>query len=162
MGSPRQIGLAAIVLGLVADQLHKWYMLGPYGITETDRVPVLPFMDWVLVWNRGVSYGLFQQDSDLGRWMLIGIGIAASIFFAWWMWTSKRALAALAFGLIAGGGLSNAIDRVVHGAVVDNFQFHYGGYEWYVFNLADVWISAGVVGVLLVWLTERPENAVDG
>ena len=81
---------------------------------------------------------------------------------SWWMWTSKRALAALAFGLIAGGGLSNAIDRVVHGAVVDNFQFHYGGYEWYVFNLADVWICAGVIGVLLVWLTERPENAVDG
>ena len=162
MVSPRQVGLAAAVLGLVADQLHKWYMLGPYGITTTDRVPVLPFMDWVLVWNRGVSYGLFQQDSDLGRWMLIGIGVAASVFFAWWMWTSKRVLAALAFGLIAGGGLSNAIDRLVHGAVVDNFQFHYAGYEWYVFNLADVWISAGVVGILLVWLTERPEKAVDG
>ena len=54
MKSPRQVGIAAAIIGLVVDQLHKWYMLGPYGITEADRIRVLPFMDWVLVWNRGV------------------------------------------------------------------------------------------------------------
>lgn len=159
---PRQVGIAGAVLGLAADQAHKWYMLGPFGISEADRVPALPFMDWVLVWNRGVSYGLFQQDSDFGRWTLIGIGVAASAFFARWMWSSTRIIPALAFGLIAGGGLSNAIDRLVRGAVVDNFQLHYAGYEWYVFNLADVWICAGVVGIVLSWWTERPENAADG
>ena len=162
MNSARQAGVIAAILGLAADQAHKWYMLGPYGITRDDRIPVLPFFDWVLAWNEGISYGLFEQDSDIGRWMLIGVGLAASAFFSWWMWTSERRLTAVALGLIVGGGLSNVADRLVHGAVADNILLHYGGYHWYIFNLADVWIGAGVVGILLAWWTERPEKAADG
>ena len=162
MGAARQAGLFALVLGVLIDQAHKWYMLGPFAIQDGQRIPVLPFFDWVLVWNEGVSYGLFTQDSDLGRWVLIAVGLAAAAFFCWWLWTSGRMLTAVAAGLIAGGGLSNVIDRLVHGAVVDNFLLHYGGFQWYVFNLADVWICAGFAGILLGWWMERPEKAADG
>jgi signal peptidase II len=157
----RQVGVLAALLGLIIDQAHKWYMLGPYGIGQGERRPVTWFFDWTLAWNRGVSYGLFTQDSDLGRWLLIGVGLAASVFFAFWMWTSGRWLSALALGLIIGGGVSNVIDRMVHGAVVDNFLLHYQGFEWYIFNLADVWIGAGLVGIVLSWWIERPEKAAE-
>ncbi|HMB47661.1 MAG TPA: signal peptidase II [Afifellaceae bacterium] len=162
MNAARQAGLLALLLGLVVDQAHKWYMLGPFAIESRQPVSVLPVFDWVLVWNRGVSYGLFTQDSDLGRWVLIAVGLAASAFFIWWLWHSDRRLMAVAAGLIAGGGISNVIDRLVYGAVVDNFLLHYQGAQWYVFNLADVWICAGFAGLVLAWWTERPEKAADG
>ena len=162
MKAARQAGFLVLILGVIVDQAHKWYMLGPFDIAARQPVSVLPFFDWVLSMNRGVSYGLFTQDSDLGRWALVIVGLLASGFFCWWLWTSGRALTAVAAGLIAGGGLSNVIDRLVHGAVVDNFLLHYGGFQWYVFNLADVWICAGFVGILLAWWSERPEKALDG
>ena len=98
-----------------------------------------------MVWNRGVSYGLLTQDGDLGRWLLIALGIAGALLFGWWLWSDARACSpALSLGLVVGGALSNVIDRLVYGAVADFFLFHVGGFEWYVFNLADVWIVAGV------------------
>ena len=173
--SPRWSGLAAALAGLAVDQAHKAWMLGPFAIAEKGRVPVTPFFDWVLVWNRGVSYGLFTQDGDAGRWFLIVLGLAGTALFSWWMWRSERLLPALSLGLIAGGALANVIDRIIFGAVADFFLFHAGAFEWYVFNMADVWIVAGVIGMALAWLTEpaagpsagdesgekRPENATE-
>jgi signal peptidase II len=81
--------------------------------------------------------------------------------FGWWLWTSDRLLGAVSLGLVVGGAASNVIDRVVHGAVADFFLLHAGSLEWYVFNLADVWIVAGVVGLLCSWATERREMATE-
>ena len=164
-------GLAAALTGLAIDQAHKAWMLGPFAIADKGRVPVTPFFDLVMVWNRGVSYGLFTQNGETGRWFLIVLGLAGAALFSWWMWKSERLLPALSLGLIAGGALANVIDRIIFGAVADFFLFHAGAFEWYVFNLADVWIVAGVVGMVLAWLTEpsagnengekRPENATE-
>ncbi len=169
--SPRWWGLAAALAGLGIDQAHKAWMLGPFAIEEKGRVPVTPFFDLVMVWNRGVSYGLFTQYGDAGRLFLIALGLAGTALFSWWMWKSERLLPALSLGLIAGGALANVIDRIIFGAVADFFLFHAGAFEWYVFNLADVWIVAGVVGMVIAWLTEpsagsesgekRPENATE-
>jgi signal peptidase II len=74
---------------------------------------------------------------------------------------TRGRLPALSLGLIIGGAVSNLIDRLVHGAVADFFLFHLGGFEWYVFNLADVWIVAGAVGLVLAWFRERPEIATE-
>ena len=136
-------------------------MLGPYAIEEKGRVAVTPYLDLVMVWNRGVSYGLFQQEGDLGRWLLIAIGLAGSALFAWWMWRADRFLTALSLGLVVGGALSNVIDRLAYGAVADFFLLHAGGFEWYVFNLADAWIVVGVAGLMLAWALERPEKATE-
>ena len=154
-------GTALAAAAIIVDQAHKAWMLGPFGIEARGRVPVTPWLDLVMVWNRGVRYGLLTQDGDAGRWILFGVGVAGALLFAYWMWTTDRLLPALSLGLIVGGALSNAIDRVVHGAVADFFLLHVGSFEWYVFNLADVWIVAGVIGMLLSWLSERRENATE-
>jgi signal peptidase II len=157
--SRRILGFGAAIVAILIDQAHKAWMLGPFDIAERGRVALLPFLDLVLVWNRGVSYGLLTQDGDLGRWLLIAFGLGGAILFSFWLWSTRRPLSALSLGLVIGGAVSNVIDRLLHGAVADFFLFHLGAFEWYVFNLADVWIVAGVIGLLLAWATERPEIA---
>jgi signal peptidase II len=157
----RALGFGIAVAGVVLDQTHKAWMLGPFAIQDQGRVALTPFLDLVLVWNRGVSYGLLTQDGDVGRWLLIAFGLAGALLFSWWLWGTRRPLAALSLGLVIGGAVSNVIDRLAYGAVADFFLFHLGRFEWYVFNLADVWIVMGVVGLLLVWATERREIATD-
>jgi signal peptidase II len=157
----RALGFTVAGAGLLLDQVHKAWMLGPFGIEDRGRVALTPFLDLILVWNRGVSYGLLTQDGDVGRWLLIAFGIAGAALFGWWLWGTQRPLAALSLGLVIGGAVSNVIDRLAYGAVADFFLFHVGSFEWYVFNLADVWIVIGVVGLLLVWATERREIATD-
>jgi len=162
MARPRRaLGLAVAALGLSIDQAHKAWMLGPFDIESRGRVALAPFLDLVMVWNSGVSYGLLTQDGELGRWLLVGVGIAGAILFSWWLWTTDRLLPAVSLGLVIGGALSNVIDRLVHGAVADFFLFHVGTFQWYVFNLADVWIVLGVAGLLIAWLSERPEIATE-
>ena len=157
----RLLGLTVAGAGILLDQAHKAWMLGPFAIDEKGRVAVAPFLDLVMVWNRGVSYGLLSQDGELGRWMLVLVGVGGAILFGWWLLQARRMLSAVALGFIIGGAVSNVIDRLVHGAVADFFLFHVGGFEWYVFNLADVWIVVGVVGLLLAWATERREIATE-
>jgi signal peptidase II len=161
MWKARIAGLAAALAGILIDQAHKAWMLGPFAMEAKGRVAVAPFLDLVMVWNRGVSYGLFVQEGDLGRWLLIGLGVVGAVLFGWWLWNTRRLLPALSLGLVIGGAVSNVIDRFVYGAVADFFLFHLGGFEWYVFNLADVWIVAGVVGLVLSWATERREIATE-
>ncbi len=101
---------------------------GRSHIAEKGRVALTPFLDLVLVWNRGVSYGLFTQDGDVGRWLLIALGMVGAALFSWWLvGHARRCLPALSLGLVIGGALSNVIDRLVHGAVADFFLFHVGG-----------------------------------
>jgi signal peptidase II len=144
--SPLGLGIAATALA--ADQASKAWMLYAYDIGTKGAVTVAPFFDLVLVWNRGVSYGLLPQDSDLGRWGLILFAFAAALALIVWLARVTSPLAAAAIGLIVGGALGNAIDRMLYGAVADFFSLHAFGYQWYIFNIADVAIVAGVIGLL--------------
>jgi signal peptidase II len=157
----RILGFGLAAAAVAVDQAHKAYMLGPFDIEMRGRVAVNAYLDLVMVWNRGVSYGLLSQEGDAGRWFLIGIGLFGAVLFSVWLWTANRVLTALSLGLIIGGAFSNVIDRLAYGAVADFFLFHIGSFEWYVFNLADVWIVAGVAGALLAWATERRVNATE-
>ena len=108
-----------------------------------------PFLDLVFVKNIGISYSLFDQESSTGQLMLAGFGLAAAI--AMWIWLARGAtgrLLAVSLGLIMGGAIGNAIDRVLLGGVADFFSLHAFGFYWYVFNIADVAIVAGVIGLL--------------
>jgi signal peptidase II len=142
------LGLSIAGLTLFIDQAHKAWMLYVYDIGAKGVVRLAPFFDLVLVWNRGVSYGLFPQESGFGRFGLILFALAASIALSAWLARITSPLAASAIGLIIGGALGNAIDRILYGAVADFFSFHAFGYQWYVFNIADTAIVAGVVGLL--------------
>ncbi|WP_431557254.1 signal peptidase II [Methyloceanibacter sp.] len=142
------LGLAIAALVILADQAHKAWMLHVYDIGAKGVVTVAPFLDLVLLWNKGISYGLLPQDSALGRWGLIVFAFAASLALIVWLARVTSPLMAAAIGLIIGGAIGNAIDRIVYGAVADFFAFHAFGFEWYVFNIADVAIVAGVLGLL--------------
>jgi signal peptidase II len=148
----REVGLIAAALALVADQGSKLFML--YGadfmhMPPRSFVPVLPFFNLVMVWNRGISYGLFQASGRLGTWVLIGLSLIAICVLSWLLWrTSSRALA-IGYGLIIGGAIgNNLIDRVIYGQVADFFHFYGFGYDWYVFNIADLAITLGAMAIL--------------
>src|SRR5215470_6180082 len=115
-------------------------------------VRVTPFFDLVLAWNIGISFGWFQNDSQIAQMSLMAVKAIAVIALAIWMARSRTVMATVALGLIIGGAIGNAIDRLVYGAVVDFALFHVqiGGntYNWYVFNLADAAIVAGVIALL--------------
>jgi signal peptidase II len=123
-------------------------MLYVYDIGAKGIVTVAPFFDLVLLWNRGISYGLLPQDSALGRLGLIAFAFVASLALVAWLARLAAPLPAASIGLIIGGAVGNAIDRILYGAVADFFSFHAFGWQWYVFNIADMAIVAGVVGLL--------------
>jgi signal peptidase II len=116
-------------------------------------------MDIVLAWNRGISYGLFQQYSDVGRWGLVVISVVAAIWLGRWMWRETRPLTVASLALIVGGALGNGLDRAVYGAVVDFVHLHWGSFSWYIFNIADAAIVVGVVGLLYESFRPAAENA---
>ncbi|HEY7670512.1 MAG TPA: signal peptidase II [Hyphomicrobium sp.] len=148
-GPYSRLGLIVTVAALALDQANKWWMLEVYRIAERGRVAVAPFLDLVYVKNVGISYSLFDQESYEGQLMLAGFGVIATC--ALWAWLARGGagrLMAVSLGLIMGGALGNAIDRVRLGGVADFFSLHALGYYWYVFNVADVAIVAGVAGLL--------------
>jgi signal peptidase II len=142
------LGFSAAVVTLILDQATKLYTLFVYDLPVKEPVEFVPFINLIVVWNRGISYGLFQQHSDLGRWVLIVISILAAIGLTVWIRRTSAKLLAVSLGLIAGGAIGNVIDRLAYGAVFDFIQFHIGSWSWYVFNVADAAIVAGVVGLL--------------
>jgi signal peptidase II len=143
-----RLGALVLAATLVLDQASKLALMFVVDIAAVQPIRVAPVLDIILVWNRGISYGLFQQDSEQGRWLLVVGSVAAAIALGVWMARTHRRLLAVALGLIAGGAIGNAIDRVVWGAVLDFVHFHVGTFSWYVFNVADAAIVAGVAGLL--------------
>ena len=147
------LGLVVAVIAFLVDQGYKWWMLEIYGIAGRGHVTVTPFLDLVLLWNKGISYGLFPQDSMAGQFVLLAVKFVIVAVLLVWLTRVTQALVAVAVGLVVGGALGNALDRIVHGAVADFFSFHAYGFYWYVFNLADVAIVAGVALLLYDSLT---------
>lgn len=151
--------LLVALICLLLDQGTKLWLLHDFNLASRGAVPVLPFLDIVLVWNRGISYGLFQQDSATGRVILAAFTMAATIGLWIWSVRAERRFLSLALALVIGGALGNGVDRILYGAVVDFVHFHVGSFSWYVFNLADVWIVAGVIGLLYDGLQIGPNSA---
>lgn len=153
------LGLWVALAGLVVDQVHKAWMIYVYDIAARGRVTVTPFLDLVYVINPGVSYGLFEQNRGLGQWLLAVFAVVVSIALAVWLRRQTSPLRAAAIGLVIGGAMANAIDRPIYGGVADFFSLHAFGFYWYIFNLADVWIVAGVVGLLYDSVFENRKKA---
>jgi signal peptidase II len=145
-------GLLAALAVLALDQASKLWLLFVFDIGHRGSVRVAPFFDLVLAWNTGISYGWFQNESAVGQISLTAVKAIAVIILAIWMVRSNTWIVTLALGMIIGGAIGNAIDRFAYGAVVDFALFHLqiGGktYSWYVFNLADSAIVAGVATLL--------------
>lgn len=151
--TPTRFGAGTAAIVFVADQLSKLWILFWVRLEDTGPWPILPFVEFVMVWNRGISYGLFQQSTEFGRWALVALSIAASIWLSFWLRRAARRVEALALGLIIGGALGNLVDRVAYGAVADFVHVFVGRFSWYVFNIADAAIVVGVA--LLMYDTFR-------
>jgi signal peptidase II len=151
-GPLSRLGLTVAVLAGVADQAAKLWLLYGFDLENRAPVAVAPFVDFVVTWNSGISYGLFQQRELAGAWALLAFKLLAVVVL--WVWLSRATsrLTAVALGLIIGGALGNAVDRLHWPGVMDFVLFHIEtagwNFRWYVFNLADVAIVAGVAGLL--------------
>ncbi|WP_291617147.1 signal peptidase II [Bradyrhizobium sp.] len=152
MSRPLRAGILAALAALVLDQASKLWLLYVFELGRRGAVQVTPFFDLVLAWNVGISFGWFQNDSWIAQAILTAVKAAAVIALAIWMAWSRTMLATIALGLIIGGAIGNAIDRFAYGAVVDFALFHVEiagkTFNWYVFNVADVAIVAGVAALL--------------
>ena len=160
MSDVRREGLLAAGLAMALDQIFKYLLLYEFDFINMrpfDRVEVLPFFDLVMVWNRGISYGLLQADSFLFTRLLTLFQLAAVTLLTWWLLRAERRFLGLGLGLVIGGALGNVIDRIRFGAVADFFHFHAGNFSFYVFNIADAAITLGVV-VLLADAFLRPDQ----
>jgi signal peptidase II len=151
-GPLTRFGLAVAVAAAAIDQAVKLWLLFVFDLGGRGVVTLTPFLDLVLTWNTGISYGLFRQEGPLGQWVLLALKAIAVILLWIWLARSSTRLTALSLGMIIGGAVGNAIDRYAYGAVADFVLFHVTtadfSFNWYVFNLADVAIVAGVIGLL--------------
>jgi signal peptidase II len=152
MKSSLRLGIISAIATLVLDQASKLWLLYVFDIGHRGTVRITPFFDLVLAWNIGISFGWFQNDGTIAQVALMTVKALAVIALAIWMSRSRTVMATVALGLIIGGAIGNAIDRLAYGAVVDFALFHVeiagNTYNWYVFNLADVAIVAGVMALL--------------
>ena len=146
------LGLTAAAITSVLDQASKLWLLNMFGLADRGVVEVMPFVELVLTCNTGISYGWFQQEGPFGQGALLALKVVAVALL--WIWLAKASsrLSAVALGLIIGGAIGNGIDRLAYGAVADFVLLHMETatwrFNWYVFNLADVAIVAGVIGLL--------------
>jgi signal peptidase II len=151
-GPLTRFALAVALVAAAIDQAAKLWLLFVFDLAARGVVTLTPFLDLVLIWNTGISYGLLRQEGPLGQWVLLALKAAAVVLLWIWLARTSSRLTALSLGLIIGGAIGNAIDRLAYGAVADFVLFHVTtasfSFKWYVFNLADVAIVAGVIGLL--------------
>ena len=143
-----RLGLAVALVLLGLDQLTKWAALDLLDL-QARPIVVTPFFNLVMVWNKGVSFGMLDGLGTLAPWLLSGVAVAVVIALVFWLRRSEHAMLATGLGLVIGGALGNVVDRARYGAVVDFLDFHVAGWHWPAFNLADAGICVGA-GLILV------------
>jgi signal peptidase II len=152
IGPLTRYGILAAVATALADQLVKYWLVFEFNLPARAPVHLTPFLDLVMAWNTGISYGLFQNMGPLGQWVLFVVKAIAVALLALWLARARTLTVAVSLGLIIGGAIGNGIDRLTYGAVADFVLFHVEiagwSFKWYVFNLADTAIVVGVAGLL--------------
>ncbi len=147
-----RLGIIAAIVSLALDQASKLWLLYVFDIGRRGLTRVTSFFDLVLAWNTGISYGWFSGTGPTGQFLLVAFKIVAVIVLGTWMVKAHNRLVTISLGLIIGGAIGNAIDRFAYGAVVDFALLHVEisgkTFNWYVFNLADAAIVAGVAALL--------------
>ncbi len=153
----RRLGLGIALVVVVLDQLGKWLVLTQV-MTPPRLIEVTSFFNLSLVWNRGVSFSMLNLDAAYWPWVLSAVALAICGGLTLWLWRLRAILPAAGVGLVIGGALGNVVDRLRFGAVMDFLDFHYAGYHWPSFNLADTSIGVGVAALLVDALFGRRES----
>ncbi len=149
---------AACVFG--ADRATKWLVLG--NLVPGERIELTSFLNLVLVYNRGVSFGLLSELGALAPWALVLLTVAVALLLLLWLWREPRRASRLAIWAILGGAAGNLFDRLAYGAVVDFLDFHLGRYHWPAFNFADMAVVCGAALLLFDSFFARPAVADAG
>lgn len=153
-----RLGYAVALAAALLDRASKWLLLD-YWPVPIGGVEVTPFLNLVMAWNRGVSFGLLDRDWPGLPWLLSGLAVAIIVALIVWLHRVESRRPAAAIGLIVGGAVSNVLDRLLFGAVADFLDFHVAGFHWPAFNVADTCIVAGVAILLLDALFAGRESA---
>lgn len=161
----RTFGFTIALIVFALDQLAKWFVSGPLNLEAVGQITLLPIFNFTWTENNGISLGLFNATTEIGRWMLVAITSAIAIGVAVWIGREKHRWDQAALGMILGGALGNILDRSRHGYVVDFADLHFGAFRpFLVFNVGDAAISIGVV-ILLVRAflarNESPEETIE-
>ena len=147
----RALWITALVT-FVVDQATKWLVVQQMNLIDKGAIDVLPpVLNLRMAWNEGINFGLLSSNHDLARWILIGVALVISIGVLIWVWREKMGrLGLIAAGLLVGGALGNVVDRVIYGAVADFLNMSCCGISNpYSFNVADIAVFAGAIGLIL-------------
>jgi lipoprotein signal peptidase len=153
------LGVAAALVVMAADQASKWWVLNVIDLPALGQVVLLPVLNLTFVRNTGVTFGLLTGFGQWGYLALAAIALAVVAALGIWLRRAESLLVAIALGAIVGGAISNVIDRLRFGYVVDFIHAHVGVWSWYVFNLADAAIVCGVAALVLDSLLPRARRA---
>jgi signal peptidase II len=153
-------GLVIALVVIVLDQVSKTWIVGFFSDRGGEPVSVItPFFNFVLTGNRGMSFGLFNNNATMNTAVFTVLATVIVIALLVWLRRATSPMIRLAIGMIIGGAIGNVIDRLMRGAVVDFLDFHLGNWHWYAFNIADAAICLGVIALLLDGLLARPKAA---
>ena len=156
----RYLGYLVALVVFALDQLAKWLVTGPLGVNQVgDQLYLLPFFQLTYTQNIGISLGLLNATTDVGRWMLVALTLAIAIGVAVWMGREKNRVDQAALGMVLGGAMGNILDRTLHGYVVDFADLHFGAWRpFLIFNVGDAAISIAVVILLLRAFVSRKDQ----
>jgi signal peptidase II len=159
-GMKSRTGYFVALAVFALDQLVKWLVTGPLGINRLgDQLVIAPIFNFTYTENNGISLGLFNATTEVGRWMLVAVTSVIAVGVGIWITREKNRIDQMALGLVLGGALGNILDRVRHGYVTDFADLHFG--EWrpfLIFNVGDAAISIAVVILLLRAFLTRKEG----
>jgi lipoprotein signal peptidase len=153
------LGAVAALVVLVADQVSKWWVVDVMHLPQVGQIVLLPVLNFTMVWNRGVTFGLLTSFGRSSYLLLAAVALAVVIALVVWLRRAESRLVAISLGAIVGGALANVIDRLRFGAVIDFIHAHVGDWSWYVFNLADAAIVCGVAALVIDSLLPRARRA---
>ncbi|MCZ0960147.1 signal peptidase II [Paracoccus benzoatiresistens] len=156
--------LVAWTAGLIflLDQVLKYWVVHVLRLDRVREIDVLPpWLNLRMAWNQGVNFGLMASETNVTRWILIAVAIAIVAWVWIWIWRANAGrFARIAAGLLIGGALGNVIDRLLYGAVADFLNMSLPGWQNpYSFNVADIAIFAGAIGLVLVPQKKEPPKA---
>jgi signal peptidase II len=156
---PSFLRLGLLVAGtiFIIDQMTKWWIVFDV-MAPPKTIAVFPSFNLVMGWNRGISFGMFDGDSPLNKWLLIILALTVVTVLLVWLKRAENRLVGFALGLIIGGAFGNITDRIHFGAVADFLDFYIGAYHWPAFNVADAGITVGAVVLVLDSLIRGAEQ----
>lgn len=142
------------------DQLSKWIVVQWLDLLTLESISVIPgFIRFHMAWNTGINFGLFANNGEIARWVLIAVAVLMSGFIAFWMRREVRTIALISAGLVIGGAVGNAIDRLIYGGVADFLNVTCCGIRNpFSFNVADIAIFLGLLGIIFFATDSKKES----